>query len=79
MWLASYVVHHRRVWWQAGASWFITHLLDGDPSSNNLGWQWVASTWREYPYLWNRGNLLKYAGGFCKVNPEAGRRTAGVV
>ena len=72
MWLASYVVHHRRVWWQAGASWFITHLLDGDPSSNNLGWQWVASTWREYPYLWNRGNLLKYAGDrYCAGCPLA--------
>ncbi|WP_407572730.1 FAD-binding domain-containing protein [Deinococcus altitudinis] len=72
MWMASYVVHHRRVWWQAGASWFITHLIDGDPSSNNLGWQWVASTWREYPYLWNRGNLLKYAGDrYCAGCPLA--------
>ncbi|MDV6373619.1 FAD-binding domain-containing protein [Deinococcus arenicola] len=72
MWLASYVVHHRRVWWQGGASWFITHLLDGDPSSNNLGWQWVASTWRAYPYLWNRGNLVKYAGErYCASCPLA--------
>ncbi|CAM4029403.1 FAD-binding domain-containing protein [Deinococcus marmoris] len=72
MWLASYVVHHRRVWWQGGASWFITHLLDGDPSSNNLGWQWVASTWRSYPYLWNRGNLIKYAGDrYCAACPLA--------
>ncbi len=72
MWLASYVVHHRRVWWQGGASWFITHLLDGDPSSNNLGWQWVASTWRAYPYLWNRGNLVKYAGDrYCALCPLA--------
>ncbi len=72
MWLASYVVHHRRVWWQGGASWFITHLLDGDPSSNNVGWQWVASTWRSYPYLWNRGNLVKYAGDrYCAACPLA--------
>ncbi|WP_211248938.1 FAD-binding domain-containing protein [Deinococcus frigens] len=70
MWLASYVVHHRRLWWQGGAAWFITHLLDGDPSSNNLGWQWVASTWRAFPYLWNRGNLVKYAGDrYCAACP----------
>ncbi|TSA79411.1 deoxyribodipyrimidine photolyase [Deinococcus detaillensis] len=72
MWLASYVVHHRRVWWQGGAAWFLTHLLDGDPSSNNLGWQWVASTWRAYPYLWNRGALVKYAGDrYCASCPLA--------
>jgi len=72
MWLASYIVHHRRVWWQAGAAWFITHLLDGDPANNNLNWQWVASTWRAFPYLWNRGNLLKYAGDrYCAVCPLA--------
>ncbi|MHA0042294.1 FAD-binding domain-containing protein [Deinococcus sp. PEB2-63] len=72
MWLASYVVHHRRVWWQGGASWFLTHLLDGDPANNNLNWQWVASTWRAYPYLWNRGNLQKYAGQrYCAECPLA--------
>ena len=72
MWLASYIVHHRRIWWQAGSEWFLTHLLDGDPSSNNLGWQWVASTWRAYPYLWNRGNLTKYAGErYCAGCPLA--------
>ncbi|MFM9110363.1 MAG: FAD-binding domain-containing protein, partial [Prochlorococcaceae cyanobacterium] len=42
MWLAAYVVHWRRVRWQAGARWFLQHLLDGDPASNNLSWQWVA-------------------------------------
>ncbi len=44
MYLASYVVHFRRVKWQAGASWFLEHLLDGDEASNNLSWQWIAST-----------------------------------
>lgn len=72
MWLASYLVHHRRVWWQAGAAWFLTHLLDGDPANNNLNWQWVASTWRAFPYLWNRGNLVKYAGErYCAGCPLA--------
>jgi deoxyribodipyrimidine photo-lyase len=67
MWLAAYVVHWRRVRWQAGARWFLTHLLDGDPASNNLSWQWVASTFSHKPYFYNRENLEKYtAGRYCR-------------
>lgn len=61
MYLASYVVHFRRVKWQAGAQWFLTHLLDGDPASNNLSWQWVASTFSNKPYIFNLDNVRKYA------------------
>lgn len=60
MWLAAYVVHWRRVRWQAGARWFLTHLLDGDPASNNLSWQWVASTFSHKPYFFNLENLRQY-------------------
>ena len=66
MWVAAYVVHWRRVRWQAGARWFLTHLLDGDPASNNLSWQWVASTFSHKPYFFNRENLEKYTEGrYC--------------
>ena len=44
MWLASYVVHLRKVHWRAGADWLYGHLLDGDLASNHLSWQWVAAT-----------------------------------
>lgn len=74
MWLAAYVVHFRRVKWQAGARWFLTHLLDGDPASNNLSWQWVASTFSHKPYFFNRQNLEKYTGGvYCRRCPLRGR------
>jgi deoxyribodipyrimidine photo-lyase len=67
MWLAAYLVHWRRVRWQAGAQWFLRHLLDGDPASNNLSWQWVASSFSHKPYFFNRGNLERYSGGsFCR-------------
>jgi deoxyribodipyrimidine photo-lyase len=70
LWLSAYVVHWRRVSWQTGARWFLEHLLDGDPASNALGWQWVASTWRRFPYIWNRGNLIKNAGmRYCESCP----------
>jgi len=67
MWMAAYIVHWRRVRWQAGARWFLSHLLDGDPASNNLSWQWVASTFSHKPYFFNRENLEKYTGGrYCR-------------
>ncbi len=58
--LAAYVVHFRQVKWQVGAAWFLEHLLDGDPASNNLSWQWVASTFGSKPYIFNQDNLDKY-------------------
>ncbi|MFN7543534.1 MAG: FAD-binding domain-containing protein [Acidobacteriota bacterium] len=74
MWFAAYVVHFRRVRWQAGALFFLSHLLDGDPASNNLSWQWVASTFAHKPYFFNRENLEKYTGGtHCRACPARGR------
>jgi deoxyribodipyrimidine photo-lyase len=60
MYLASYIVHFRRIKWQAGAKWFLQHLLDGDVASNNLSWQWVASTFSNKPYIFNLENIDKY-------------------
>lgn len=57
MWLASYVVHFRRISWQSGARWFLSHLLDGDEASNALSWQWISSHFASKPYLFNRTNL----------------------
>jgi len=68
MWLAAYLVHYRRVRWQVGASWFLEHLLDGDPASNNLSWQWIASTFSVKPYFFDRGNLERNTEGrYCQV------------
>jgi len=61
MWLASYVVHLRKVHWRAGADWLYGHLLDGDLASNHLSWQWVASTGSSKPYLFNAENVERYA------------------
>ena len=61
MWLASYVVHVRRVHWRLGADWLYGHLLDGDLASNHLSWQWVAGTGSGKPYLFNADNVARYA------------------
>jgi deoxyribodipyrimidine photo-lyase len=41
---ASFLVKHLLINWQAGERWFMQQLIDGDPASNNGGWQWVAGT-----------------------------------
>lgn len=70
MWLAAYIVHWRRIAWQAGARWFLQHLLDGDPASNNLSWQWVAGTFSSKPYFFNRTNLERYTESrYCATCP----------
>jgi len=61
MWLASYVVHVRKVHWRCGADWLYGHLLDGDLASNHLSWQWVAGTGSHKPYLFNADNVARYA------------------
>ncbi|GAB1544643.1 FAD-binding domain-containing protein [Scytonema sp. NUACC21] len=73
MWMAAYMVHWRRIRWQAGAKWFLEHLLDGDPASNNMSWQWVASTFSHKPYFFNRENLERYTEGvYCRQCPLYG-------
>lgn len=61
MWLASYVVHVRKVHWRAGADWLYGHLLDGDLASNHLSWQWIAGTGSSKPYLFNADNVARHA------------------
>lgn len=73
MYLASYIVHWRRVRWQVGARWMLGWLLDGDPASNNLSWQWVASTFSRKPYIFNLANVTKYTGADIETRPEWNR------
>jgi deoxyribodipyrimidine photo-lyase len=61
MWLASYLVHIRKVDWRFGADWMYATLLDGDHASNHLSWQWVAGTLTGKPYLFNAENVARYA------------------
>lgn len=41
---ASFLTKDLLINWQEGESWFMRQLLDGDPASNNGGWQWAAGT-----------------------------------
>jgi len=42
--VASFLVKDLLIDWRAGERHFFDLLIDGDPASNNGGWQWAAST-----------------------------------
>ena len=42
--VASFLVKDLLIDWRLGERYFMQHLLDGDPASNNGGWQWTAGT-----------------------------------
>lgn len=40
--VASFLVKHLLLPWQAGAAWFWDTLVDADLANNTMGWQWAA-------------------------------------
>jgi len=42
MLVASYLTKHLMTDWRVGLNWFAETLIDWDPASNAMGWQWVA-------------------------------------
>jgi len=41
---ASYLTKHLLTDWRVGLRWFEECLIDWDPASNAMGWQWVAGS-----------------------------------
>ncbi|EPX78456.1 cryptochrome/photolyase family protein [Salipiger mucosus] len=42
--VASYLTKHLMCHWKIGLEWFEDCLIDWDPASNSLGWQWTAGS-----------------------------------
>ncbi len=42
--VASFLTKDLLIDWRWGERFFMQHLIDGDPASNNGGWQWTAGT-----------------------------------
>jgi deoxyribodipyrimidine photo-lyase len=42
--VASYLTKHLLSHWKIGLKWFEDCLIDWDPASNAMGWQWVAGS-----------------------------------
>ena len=40
--VASYLTKHLMAHWKIGMRWFDECLIDWDPASNAMGWQWTA-------------------------------------
>ncbi len=61
MWLSGMVCNIAHTKWQKPAQWMYYHLLDGDPASNSLSWQWVAGTFSSKKYLPAQDNINHYS------------------
>ena len=42
--VASYLTKHLMTHWKVGQAWFDDCLIDWDPASNAMGWQWAAGS-----------------------------------
>lgn len=42
--VASYLTKHLMCHWKIGLDWFADQLIDWDPASNAMGWQWSAGS-----------------------------------
>jgi deoxyribodipyrimidine photo-lyase len=42
--VASYLTKHLMTHWRVGMDWFADCLIDWDPASNAMGWQWAAGS-----------------------------------
>lgn len=54
MWVASVACNLAKAHWYQMGRWLYYHLIDGDPASNFLSWQWVAGTSKSAPYTVNQ-------------------------
>lgn len=60
MYVASICCNIAHSHWLVPARWMYAHLLDGDPASNQLSWQWVAGTFSNKKYYANQDNINTY-------------------
>lgn len=68
---ASYLTKHLLTDWRVGQTWFEDCLIDWDPASNALGWQWVAGSGPDAsPYF----RIFNPATQAEKFDPDAAYR-----
>lgn len=65
--VASFLTKDLVINWQWGEKYFMQHLIDGDLSSNNGGWQWSASSGMDPKPL----RIFNPASQARKYDPEA--------
>jgi deoxyribodipyrimidine photo-lyase len=60
MYIAALTCNIGHAHWKQPAQWMYYHLLDGDPASNMLSWQWVAGSFSSKQYIMNQDNVNQY-------------------
>lgn len=61
LWISGLTCNIAHTWWSQPAAWMYYYLIDGDPASNTLSWQWVAGTFSSKKYLPAQDNINKYS------------------
>ena len=79
MWFASIWIFTLGLPWQQGAEFFMTHLRDGDPASNTLGWRWVAGLQtRGKAYAARADNIERFTSGRFFPNGQLNEKVGAV-
>ena len=71
MLVASYLTKHLMTHWRVGLDWFADCLIDWDPASNAMGWQWAAGSGPDAAPYFRVFNPETQAG---KFDPDAAYR-----
>ncbi|NVN44620.1 deoxyribodipyrimidine photo-lyase [Asaia siamensis] len=62
--VASFLAKHLLIDWREGENWFWDTLIDADPASNAVNWQWVAGTGIEASPFFRIFNPLRQTDKF---------------
>ncbi|RGP39211.1 cryptochrome/photolyase family protein [Pseudotabrizicola alkalilacus] len=69
--VASYLTKHLMTHWKVGLDWFADCLVDWDPASNAMGWQWASGSGPDSaPFF----RIFNPATQVEKFDPKAGYR-----
>ncbi|AUQ50199.1 deoxyribodipyrimidine photo-lyase PhrB [Phaeobacter inhibens] len=71
--VASFLTKHMLTHWRIGQQWFEECLVDWDPASNAMGWQWVAGSGPDAsPFF----RIFNPDGQLDKFDPKGGYQSA---
>ncbi|WP_284700560.1 cryptochrome/photolyase family protein [Pseudosulfitobacter koreensis] len=71
--VASYMTKHMMTHWRIGLDWFEHCLIDWDPASNAMGWQWSAGSGPDATPYFRVFNPVTQLDKFDKNRDYAGR------
>jgi deoxyribodipyrimidine photo-lyase len=79
MLVASYLTKHLMSHWKIGMDWFEDCLVDWDPASNAMGWQWTAGSGPDATPYFRVFNPETQAGEVRRARPLPPQMGGGTV